>query len=112
MDGIEELISGIDKLVHLLTPSKYWHCKTYTYTDTKEHENEFIDSHTGKKFKSRHIIIKAPSTNTGDINIRFTKAADWDIYERSESQAMDLKEETTFYLKLDTANDKVRIIAW
>ena len=86
-----------------------------TWADTVRHKHEFLDQITEDEFTPEHIIIRVPSTNTGNTEFGFYKDKNQHIVPSGVSYTFDrinLADLTRFYIKFATASDTVFITAW
>lgn len=92
--------------------SENWMKRTFSYPDTRIHEERFIDGKTNTPFTSVGIILEAPSTNSSAVEYSFSSSGEFDSIAAGGSLTLTDKAESRIYIRLGTANDSFIVRAW
>lgn len=89
-----------------------WCSYDLTYTDTVVHEEYLHDELTGKRFRSKSVILEADNGNTSDIQFKFNPTGSYDTISAGKQFSLDGRRISKILVKLGTSGDKLYLKAW
>lgn len=91
---------------------EFYHNTLYTYNNTEEHMETIRDQSSGRRFISTGVTIDTLSTNTSDIDYKFSSSGDFEALGAGKSLSFDKIQIQKIIIRLKTSGDKLRLRAW